>query len=118
MGFAKTAGHITSFTPLYGAPEQFDRSKGSTGPWTDVFALALVLTEVVSGCEPMQGDTLVQLAYAASDPSRRPTPRTLGVNVPDGVEAVFLKAVAVKTEDRYQSAGAFWTALKAAMSAA
>src|SRR5271154_6106418 len=41
--FTKTGGQITSFTMAYGAPEQFSRTHGSTGPWTDVFALALVL---------------------------------------------------------------------------
>ena len=31
---AKTGTNITSFTPQYGAPEQFSRSYGATGPWT------------------------------------------------------------------------------------
>ena len=54
MGFGKTAGHITSFTPLYGAPEQFNRAYGATGPWTDVFALALVVVEIAHGTEPLE----------------------------------------------------------------
>ena len=114
MGFGQTAGHITSFTPLYGAPEQFNRSYGSTGPWTDVFALALVVTELVSGEEPLGGDTIVQLAQAASDPVTRPTPRQRGVTLGTDVEAVFLKALAVKPDDRYPTAGEFWSALRAA----
>ena len=85
MGFGKTAGHITSFTPLYGAPEQFNRAFGATGPWTDVFAFALVAAEVASGREPMSGDSLVQLAYASSDVNVRPTPRTLGATTSDEV---------------------------------
>ncbi len=112
MGFGKTAGHITSFTPLYGAPEQFDRRHGATGPWTDVFALALVFAEVVSGREPMQGDDLVQLAFAAGNPSTRPTPRTLGVPTSDDVEAVLTKAVAVKPDERFQTAGELWSVLR------
>lgn len=115
MGFGKTAGHITSFTPLYGAPEQFDRNVGATGPWTDVFAFALVFAEMVSGREPMSGDSLVQLAVAASDPVRRPTPRTLGVAMSDEVDAVFQRAVAVKPADRYATVGEFWNALRAAL---
>ncbi len=115
MGFGKTAGHITSFTPVYGAPEQFNRAYGSTGPWTDVFAFALILAEVISGQEPMPGDTLVQLAVASSDENRRPTPRSLGVLVSDDIEAVFQKAVAVKPEQRYQTAGEFWNALRGAV---
>jgi eukaryotic-like serine/threonine-protein kinase len=112
MGFGKTAGHITSFTPLYGAPEQFNRAHGSTGPWTDVFALALVIAEVLTGKEPMSGDNLMQLAFAASDPSTRPTPRKLGAQTSDEIEAIFLKAVAVKPEDRYANCADFWNALR------
>ena len=115
MGFGKTAGHITSFTPLYGAPEQFNRAYGSTGPWTDVFALALVVGEVCSGKEPMSGDNLVQLAYASADEKVRPTPRTLGVTTSDEVEAIFTKAVAVKPEERFANCADFWNALRAAV---
>jgi formylglycine-generating enzyme required for sulfatase activity/serine/threonine protein kinase len=112
MGFGKTAGHITSFTPTYGAPEQFNRAYGATGPWTDVFALALVVVETITGHEPLVGDTLVQLAYAASDPGVRPTPRQFGAQMSDEVDAVFRKALAVKPEERYQTAGEFWNALR------
>ncbi len=115
LGFGRTAGHITSFTPLYGAPEQFNRSYGSTGPWTDVFALALVVAEVASGKEPMSGDTIMQLAVASADERVRPTPRTLGVSISDDVEAIFAKAVAVKPEARFQNAADFWNALRSAV---
>jgi formylglycine-generating enzyme required for sulfatase activity len=112
MGFGKTAGHITSFTPLYGAPEQFNRAYGATSPATDVFALALVVAEVISGREPMPGDTIVQLAYASADVNKRPTPRSLGVTTSDEVEAIFLKALAVSPNDRFPTAGDFWVALR------
>ena len=113
MGFGKTAGHITSFTPLYGAPEQFDRAHGSTGPWTDVFALALTATELLTGRDPLDGDTLMQLAFAASDPnSAADAARRSGSPIPDAVEAVFQKALAVKPEERFQTAGDFWNALR------
>ena len=83
---AKTGTNITSFTPQYGAPEQFSRSYGATGPWTDVFALALVAIEMLRGKPALEGDDLIQLAYAASNPAARPTPRGLGLSVPDEVE--------------------------------
>src|SRR6185437_10110227 len=97
--FTKTSGQVTSFTPAYGAPEQFSRSVGATGPWTDVFALALVGVEALTQRDPLDGDDFMQLAYASSNPSARPTPRARGASVvPDGVEAVFAKALAVKPE--------------------
>jgi len=113
--FTKTAGNVTSFTPAYGAPEQFSRTHGATGPWTDVFSLALIVAEVVTGKEPLQGDDFVQLAVASGNPAHRPTPRTLGAQVTDAVEAVFAKAVAIKPTERWQSAGDFWNALRTAV---
>jgi formylglycine-generating enzyme required for sulfatase activity len=113
--FAKTSGQVTSFTPAYGAPEQFSRTNGATGPWTDVFALSLILTEMITGQEALQGDDYVQLAVAAGNTERRPTPRTLGATVSDEVEKTLAKAVAVKPADRWQTAEAFWGALRVAL---
>jgi eukaryotic-like serine/threonine-protein kinase len=114
--FAKTQGVMSSFTPAYGAPEQFSRAQGATGPWTDVFALALILTELLTHQAPLLGDDLTQLAFAAMDTQRRPTPRAFGVPVPEAVEAVLRRALAVKVQDRYASMGEFWTALRSALS--
>ncbi|AKV03112.1 Serine/threonine kinase [Labilithrix luteola] len=114
-GFAKTQGLVSSFTPAYGSPEQFSRELGATGPWTDVFALALIFTELVSQREPLAGDNLTQLAFAAMDPKRRPTPRAFGVEVSDGVEAIVARALAVSPDDRFRSMGEFWDALRSAL---
>src|SRR6185437_5843808 len=116
--FTKTSGQVTSFTPAYGAPEQFTRTVGSTGPWTDVFALALIVVEALTGREPLEGDDFIQLAVSSSSPDKRPTPRTLGADVSDAVEGVLAKAVAVKPTDRWQTAGDFWNALRSAVSMA
>lgn len=113
--FAKTAGSVTSFTPAYGAPEQFSRTYGATGPWTDVFALALVVVEAVTGREPLDGEDFVQLAVSAGSVERRPTPRTLGASVSDEVETVLARAVSVRPADRWQTAGDFWNALRRAL---
>ncbi len=116
--FAKTSGQVTSFTPAYGAPEQFSRSNGATGPWTDVFALALIVAEVVTGRDPLEGDDYLQLAVASANPASRPTPRALGAVVSDSVESVLKKAVAIKPIDRWQTAGEFWAALRRALAMA
>lgn len=115
---AKTGTSITSFTPQYGAPEQFSRSYGATGPWTDVYALALVAVEMLTGRPGLDGSDLIQLGFASSNPQRRPTPRALGVDVPDGVEAVFQRALEVDPQRRYPRAGELWEALEAAVAAA
>jgi len=112
--FTKTSGTLTSFTPAYAAPEQFSRARGSTGPWTDVFALALVAVELLTGRPPLEGDNFMQLGFAAADPAVRPSPRSRGAIVPDRVEEVFLRALAVEPNDRYRAADAFWHDLRAA----
>ncbi len=112
---AKTGTSITSFTPQYGAPEQFSRSYGATGPWTDVFALALVAIEMLAGRVALDGEDLVQLGFASGNPTHRPTPRSLGVDVPDAAEAVFLRALSPNTSERFASAREFWAALEASV---
>lgn len=111
-----TGMQISSFTPNYGAPEQFDRTYGATGPWTDVFQMALVLVEIIRGGAPtLGGEQFMQLAFSSQNPDRRPTPRLFGVEVGDEVEAVFKKAVALKVVDRYQNMAEFWMALAYAL---
>jgi formylglycine-generating enzyme required for sulfatase activity/serine/threonine protein kinase len=113
-GFTKTGGNVTSFTPAYGAPEQFSRAQGATGPWTDVYAVALVMTELLVGRAPLEGDDFIQLGMATADPNRRPTPGTFGVAL-GPLEDVFRKALAVKTSERYATAGEFWVAVRGAL---
>ena len=112
LSFGKTSGIITSFTPAYGAPEQFNRAYGATGPWTDVFALTLVVVELLVGREPLSGNTLAELGSMSSDPTSRPTPGRYGLAMGAEAEAVFKKALAVSVAERYQTVGELWTALR------
>jgi eukaryotic-like serine/threonine-protein kinase len=102
---------LSSFTPGYAAPEQFEPEHGPIGPATDVFALALVFLELVTGRVPLPGVTLDELRARACDPVSRPTPRTHQVQVGASVEKVLGQALALKPEDRYAHSGDFWTAL-------
>jgi len=111
---AVTGQAVTAFTPHYGAPEQFSRRYGATGPWTDVYALALIAVELLAGREALHGSDVAELSAASSDNARRPTPRSLGVTVPNGVEAVFAQALAVQPEHRFARARDFWSAFEAA----
>jgi formylglycine-generating enzyme required for sulfatase activity/serine/threonine protein kinase len=113
--FGKTQGVVSSFTPSYGAPEQFSRAQGATGPWTDVFAMALIFDELLTNEPPLRGDDLTQLAVSAMDPLRRPTPKAHGLAVPDALEAVLLRAVAVNPSERYRSMSELWEELRAAL---
>lgn len=112
--FEQTGGTVAAFTARYGAPEQFSRRFGATGPWTDVFALALVFVEVVLGTPALEGTDAAQLFVAASDKLIRPTLRGRGFDPGDAVEAVLATALSVDPRERYPNATAFWDALTAA----
>ncbi len=115
---AATQKGAAAFTPCYGAPEQFNKKRGATGPWTDVFALALILVELVVGERALDGDDATQLYIAAADPASRPTLRYHGVETSDDVEEVLRQALAVEPTDRFTDAGAFWNALVPAVGTA
>jgi len=112
---SQDGGTPLAFTPAYGAPEQWaPRHYGQTGPWTDVWGLARCLVEVMLGRALMGGDTAALMGIAL-DPKRRPTPRTEGIDLPDPVEAVFARALALDPRARQRHAGIFWNELVAAL---
>jgi serine/threonine-protein kinase len=114
-GKVSQGGSMTAFTPGYGAPEQWlPKRFGQSGPWTDVFGLALTVLEASSGRAIIDGDTAGMMGTAC-DEKRRPSPRNEGMEVTDEVEAVFLGALAVDPRRRYPDAGAFWDALETAL---
>jgi serine/threonine protein kinase len=104
------------FTPAFGAPEQFDEAYGVAGPWTDVFALALTVVELLSGREALPGHDVWTLASQACDQARRPSPHAFGVGVSDAVERVLVKALAVHPALRFADVGSFWRELVQAAS--
>lgn len=106
---------MNAFTPAYAAPEQWAPKRyGQTGPWTDVYSLALTLVETVLGRPPIDGDPAAMMG-AAMDPERRPTPRTEGLAVSSAVEDVFQRALRVDPRSRYQSVSHFWHDLESAL---
>lgn len=112
--FSQTGGSAP-FSPAYGAPEQWVPKRfGQTGPWTDVWGLALTLVEIIKGDAVIVGDHQAMMGTAL-DPKVRPTPRAEGVIVTDDVEAVFAKALALDPRYRYQTIEAFWESLHAAV---
>jgi class 3 adenylate cyclase/tetratricopeptide (TPR) repeat protein/tRNA A-37 threonylcarbamoyl transferase component Bud32 len=108
---------LQPFTPQYGAPEQWSGRFGATGPWTDVFAMALILIEVASGRLALAGSDAIQLFTAAVEESRQPSMAARGVRVSPAVEDVLTRALAPSAKLRFRDMGEMWTALKAAQAA-
>ncbi len=106
-GTLTRTGH-TAFTPAYAAPEQIASAR--TGPWTDVHALGLLFTEMVTGRLPYGDDDSAGLV--AIDP-QRPTPGRLGVDV-GPFETVIERALALRPNERFADAGELLVALRAA----
>lgn len=113
-GFTETHSDHGSYTLPYAAPEQVGRLR--TGPWTDVHALGLIVTEALTGRAPYPGDDSFGL-YAAVMAPERPTPGRLGVEVGPW-EAVLAKAMALHPAERFADAGALHTALAETLEAA
>jgi serine/threonine protein kinase len=109
-----TSSETAPFTPGYGAPEQWvPKRYGQTGPWTDVWGLALTMVECVTGRPPIEGERVAMMGTVLDD-VRRPSPQREGAEVNDEVEAVFIKALAVDPRRRYQDIETFWTELEQA----
>jgi serine/threonine-protein kinase len=89
-------------TPEYMAPEQ--ATSKTTDHRVDIYALGIVLYEMVTGRKPFQADTpLAVLFKHASEPLPRPSQFAAGI--PDQVEKILVKALAKKPAERYQSMG-------------
>jgi tRNA A-37 threonylcarbamoyl transferase component Bud32 len=90
-------------TPRYMAPEQFTTE--DVDERIDVYALATVCYEMLAGRTPFDGtfsEVIGQHLYAEP-----PTFASLGVDVPDAVEAVVQRGLAKRKEDRQQTASEF-----------
>ncbi len=99
-------------TPAYMSPEQGQGQGGDER--SDVYALGVILYEMVTGRVPFDADTPLAVIYKhISDPL--PLPRRLNPALPEGVEQVILKALAKRPEDRYQRASAMADALADAL---
>ena len=98
-------------TPQYMAPEQW-RTGVVADPRIDVYALGLIVFEMLSGTPPFVGDSWVDLLHLHIS-ATPPRLQERGVEVPAALEAVVRRALAKEPDDRLPSMAAFDEALSA-----
>lgn len=99
-------------TPIYMAPERFKGEQAE--PATDIYALGILLYQLVTGQVPFQADN--PLAIGMKHLSEVPlSPRSLRPELPEPAEAAILRAIAKQPSDRFVSASALAAAFDAGL---
>ncbi len=96
---------LTAFqgSPAYMAPEQTGRMNRSVDKRADLYALGIVLYELLTGRVPFEGKDLLEWTHAHL--ARLPIPpEQLDDRVPAAVSAIVLKLLSKQPEDRYHGA--------------
>ncbi len=97
-------------TAAYLAPEQ---ARGEeTTPAADVYALGVVIYQLLTGRLPWEGSTLAELAIRREN-ERPLSPTSYDPEVPEELSTAVLRALEGDVSNRYRSAREFSTALRA-----
>jgi serine/threonine protein kinase len=102
--------HTIRGTPTYMAPEQW---QGQSVPETDQYALAIMTYELLTGQTPFQGG-MAQMMYQHLSVIPE-APSRVNADLTPLLDAVLLKALEKKPEERFPSITSFIEALKLAL---
>lgn len=100
-------------TPAYMSPEQ-GMGTVELDSRSDIYSLGIVLYQLLAGRTPFKGSSALAIVrmHQTEIP---PMPRSLNPEIPPGVEAVVLRAIAKAPDDRYYSAGELYQAFEDAL---
>jgi formylglycine-generating enzyme required for sulfatase activity len=100
-------------TPLYMSPEQCDPSRGKIDRTADVYAVGVILYELLTGERPFSGNKFA-LMYAHLNTQPKP-PSENRSDLGTRYDALCLKAMAKVASERYLSAKEFGDAIRNAL---
>ena len=105
-----TLNGVVKGSPGYLAPEQIEPSFGEKNEATDVYALGGILYYLLCRKKPIDdSDTMESLKKTLAGNIVLPSKVDLTNDIPESLEAVTMKALSLKQEDRYQTVTALLT---------
>ncbi|MCC6418075.1 MAG: protein kinase [Gemmataceae bacterium] len=102
-GSGNTATGDVLGTPVYMAPEQAAGKIHEIGPWTDVYALGVILYEMLAGRPPFLAASVIHLIRQVASDEPVP-PSRLHPKLPRDLETICLKCLEKNPRKRYASA--------------
>jgi hypothetical protein len=96
-------------TPAYMSPEQVAGAVELMGPGCDVYALGVILYQLLTGRLPFEGSVVEVLARSVAHEPDPPSKRRADVD--RRLDAICLKAMSKRAADRYGGMGEFGAAL-------
>ncbi len=96
-------------TPEYMAPEQIRGERG--GPETDVYALGLILYELLAGHPPYRSPNPLSTMYQHLNMNAQPL-NQVRADVPPAIAAIVARAMRRRKEERYANAAELYAALR------
>ncbi|GDY13995.1 hypothetical protein LBMAG53_28730 [Planctomycetota bacterium] len=101
--YRTVAGYAVG-TPAYMSPEQARGEQERVDRRSDVYALGVILYEILSGASPyIRGDVNRTLEQVATGKLQPITSHPFGAKAPRALAAIAAKAMALHQRDRYQS---------------
>jgi serine/threonine-protein kinase len=96
-----TATRALLGSPMYMAPEQL-RSARAVDARADIWAIGVVLYELIAGRLPFQAENVAELFVAVLEHTPLPL-QTLRADVPDGLQEVVMRCLSKETAERYEN---------------
>ncbi len=96
-----TASGVIIGTISYIAPELIEN--GEPSPQSDLYALGVMMFEMFTGSQPYKGADIIQLIFQHIN-APVPSPREVRLDIPAALDALVMKMMSKKPEDRPASA--------------